>query len=155
MAEEKNKQYMKIALEEARKASRRGEVPVGAVIVNNYNGEVMASYGNETIARNDPSAHAEMLAIRHVCLEVKAQRVPQMDIYITLEPCPMCAAALSYARINTVCFAASDPKSGGLLQGPRLYDHAEIHHKPKVIQGPYKQESAKLLKDFFRERRKK
>ncbi len=142
--------FMDVALEEAKAAAQRGEVPVGAVIVQA--GKVIARAGNRTRTLSDPTAHAEILALRQACAKL-GERLPDCDLYVTLEPCPMCAAALSFARIRRLYYAASDPKSGGLEQGPRLYTHPQCHHKPEVYEGLREAEAAALLKDFFAERR--
>lgn len=144
--------YMKIALGEAKKAAARGEVPVGAVLVNDR-GEVLAQAGNETRALSDPSAHAEILAIRRACADLATDRLNDCDLYVTLEPCPMCAAAISFARIRRLYFAASDPKSGGVLQGARVFSHATCHHAPEIYDGIEEDAARKLLQDFFASRR--
>ena len=147
--------YMALALDEAKSAAAREEVPIGAVVVERHSGQVLAQASNRTIEYSDPSAHAEMLAIREACRKVGAQRIPQADLYVTLEPCPMCAAAISFARIGRLYIAATDPKSGGVLHGPCLYEHAALHHKPEVhkIDGDPANQAADLLRGFFRERR--
>jgi len=142
--------FMDVALTEAKAAAQRGEVPVGAVIV--HQGKVIACAGNRTRERADPTAHAEILAIRAACAKL-GERLPNCDLYVTLEPCPMCAAALSFARIRRLYYAASDPKSGGLEQGPRLYTHPQCHHKPEVYEGLRETEAAALLKGFFGRKR--
>jgi tRNA(adenine34) deaminase len=144
--------YMDQALEEARAAAGRGEVPVGAVIVA-PSGEVVAQAGNRTRELNDPTAHAEILAIRAACAALGDERLVGHDLYVTLEPCPMCAAAISFARIGRLYFGASDPKSGGVLQGPRVFDQAQCHHKPEIYDGLQERESEGLLKSFFQDRR--
>lgn len=138
---------MDVALAEARLAGARGEVPVGATIVRN--GIVIAQAGNRTRELNDPSAHAEMLAIRMACAEISAERLPDCDLYVTLEPCPMCAGAIAHARIARLFFGASDPKSGGVLHGPRVFSHPQAHHAPEVYEGIAEAEAATLLRDFF------
>lgn len=143
--------YMDIALDEARAAAKRGEVPVGAVIVQG--GEILASAGNRTRELNDPTAHAEVLAIRSACAQKNKERLIGADLYVTLEPCPMCAAAISNARIARLYFAASDPKSGGVLQGARVFDHEQCHHRPEVYDGLCEKEASDLLKVFFADRR--
>jgi tRNA(Arg) A34 adenosine deaminase TadA len=143
---------MSIALEEARAAAARGEVPVGAVIVD-ASGRVVARAGNRTRELCDPSAHAEMLAIRAACASAGSERLPGHALYVTLEPCPMCAAVISFARIARLYYGASDPKSGGLGQGPRVFSHPQCHHKPEVYEGIAATESAALLRDFFAGRR--
>jgi len=145
--------YMALALTEARKAADRGEVPIGAVLVDSETGEVLAADGNRTVALSDPTAHAEVQVIRAAGDKVGSQRLGACDLYVTLEPCPMCATALSFARIRRLYFGAYDPKGGGVEHGPRIYDHATCHHKPEVIGGMREKEAAELLKDFFAERR--
>ncbi len=142
--------FMDVALTEAKAAAQRGEVPVGAVMV--HAGEVVAKASNRTRELSDPTAHAEILALREACAKL-GERLPDCDLYVTLEPCPMCAAALSFARIRRLYYAASDPKSGGLEQGPRLYTHSQCHHKPEVYAGIRETEAAKLLMDFFADKR--
>ena len=126
--------FMNVALEEAAKALERGEVPVGAVIVEN-SGNIVARAGNETRARLDPSAHAEVLAIREACTVLKTERLVNCDMYVTLEPCAMCAALIANARIRRIYFAASDPKSGGIQQGARIFDRKQTHHVPEIYSG--------------------
>ena len=142
--------FMDVALDEAKAAAQRGEVPVGAVIVQA--GKVVAQAGNRTRELADPTAHAEMLAIRAACATL-GERLPDCDLYVTLEPCPMCGSAISFARIRRLYYAASDPKSGGLEQGPRLFTHAQCHHKPEVYGGMGEAAASALLKDFFAGRR--
>lgn len=139
---------MEIALAEARAAGERGEVPVGAVIVN-AEGRIVARAGNHTEAENDPTAHAEILAIREACRVTGEPRLPDYDLYVTLEPCPMCAAAISFARIRRLYFGAYDPKGGGVEHGPRVYSHSTCHHRPEVYGGIAEGEAATLLRDFF------
>ncbi|MDK3073660.1 nucleoside deaminase [Sedimentitalea sp. JM2-8] len=146
------KSQMNQALAEARAAAGRGEVPVGAVIVA-PDGRVVASAGNRTRELNDPTAHAEILAIRAACASAGSERLPGHDIYVTLEPCPMCAAAIAFARIARLYYGASDPKSGGVAHGPQVFDHAQVHHVPEVYDGLAEAESAGLLREFFRDRR--
>ena len=146
------KSFMDVALNEARAAAARGEVPVGAVIVG-PSGDVVAQAGNRTRELNDPTAHAEILAIRTACAALGDERLVNHDLYVTLEPCPMCAAALSFARIGRLYFGASDPKSGGVLQGPRIFDQPQCHHRPEVYDGLRERESEALLKSFFQEKR--
>jgi len=145
---------MQAALEEAKSAYERDEVPIGAVIVHSETGEIVARAGNRTRELNDPSAHAEILAIREVCEKEGAQRIPEYDLYVTLEPCTMCAGAISFARIRRLVFAAGDPKGGGVLYGAKFYDRTTCHHRPQVEYGLLAEESAALLKDFFRNKRK-
>lgn len=142
---------MALALAEARAAAGRGEVPVGAVIVRG--GQVLASTGNPTLELKDPTAHAETLAIRIACEAIGSERLIDCDLYVTLEPCPMCAAAISFARIRRLYFAASDPKGGAVENGVRLYSSPTCHHAPEVYGGLSEREAADLLRDFFRDRR--
>ncbi len=144
--------HMDIALDEARAAGERGEVPVGAAVIG-ADGNVLARAGNGMRALSDPTAHAEMLAIRAAALALGSERLSDCDLYVTLEPCPMCAAAISAARIRRLYYGAVDPKSGGIAQGPRVFDHAQAHHKPEVYGGIAEAEAAALLKDFFAKRR--
>ena len=144
--------FMKIALEEAKNAADRGEVPVGAVMVNEK-GEILAQSGNETEALADPTAHAEMQVIRKVAVLRHSPRLPDCDLYVTLEPCAMCAAAISFARVRRVIFGAYDPKGGGVEHGGRFFQQPTCHHAPEVIGGVEETASAKLLQDFFQSRR--
>ena len=146
--------YMNVALEEAAKALERGEVPIGAVIVEN-SGNIVARAGNETRARLDPSAHAEVLAIRKACTVLKTERLVDCDIYVTLEPCAMCAALIANARIRRIYFAASDPKSGGIQQGARIFDRKQTHHVPEIYSGIGEEKATKLLRNFFSKKRLK
>jgi cytidine deaminase len=144
--------YMDEALEEARAAAARGEVPVGAVVVA-PDGRVVARAGNRTRELADPTAHAEMLALRAACAAAGSERLPGHALYVTLEPCPMCAAAIGFARIARLVYAASDPKSGGVAQGPRVFAHPQCHHAPEVVDGIAEAEAADLLRGFFAARR--
>jgi cytidine deaminase len=144
---------MEIALEEARAAAARGETPVGAVIRDPVTGRVIARAGNRTREDRDPTAHAEMLAIRAACAAMGAERLTGLDLHVTLEPCAMCAAAISAARIARVYYGASDPKSGGVEHGARVFSHPQAHHKPEIYPGIAEAESAALLRDFFAGRR--
>ena len=146
--------FMDDALEEAAKALKRGEVPVGAVIVG-ASGDVIARAGNETRERLDPSAHAEVLAIRKACDSLKTERLVNCDIYVTLEPCAMCAGLIANARIRRIYFAASDPKSGGIQQGARVFDHEQTHHIPEIYPGIGDEKSVKVLRSFFATKRVK
>jgi tRNA(adenine34) deaminase len=143
---------MEIALDEARDAALRGEVPVGAVVVSPA-GQVVARAGNRCRELSDPSAHAEMLAIRAACQAAGSERLPGHDLYVTLEPCPMCAALISAARIGRLYFGASDPKSGGVLVGARVFAHPQCHHVPEVYEGIGAAEAETLLRNFFAQRR--
>jgi tRNA(adenine34) deaminase len=140
-----------MALDEARAAQMRGEVPVGCVIVRD--GAVIASAGNRTLADRDPTAHAELLAIRAAAATIGSERLTDCDLYVTLEPCTMCAAAMSFARIRRLYFAAADPKGGAVEHGVRFFAAPTCHHRPDVYGGIGEAEASALLKDFFRERR--
>jgi tRNA(adenine34) deaminase len=144
--------YMTMALDEARAAAGRGEVPVGAVVVG-PKGQVLARAGNRTRELKDPTAHAEILAIRAACAAIASERLSGHDLYVTLEPCPMCAAAISFARISRLYFGASDPKSGGVLTGARVFQHPQCHHVPEIYDGLSAADSETLLRDFFAGRR--
>ena len=146
------KSHMDTALAEARAAGDRGEVPVGAVIAD-ASGAIVAQAGNRTREMNDPSAHAEILALRAACLLAGSERLPGYSLYVTLEPCPMCAAAISFARIARLYYGAADPKSGGVAQGPRIFTHPQCHHVPEVYDGIAADEAEGLLKTFFAARR--
>ncbi|UEM04944.1 nucleoside deaminase [Skermanella rosea] len=144
---------MALALAEAEDAAARGEVPVGAVIVEASTGRVLASAGNRTEELADPTAHAEMLAIRSACASRAEPRLPDCDLYVTLEPCGMCAAAISFARLRRVYFGAYDVKGGGVEHGPRFFHQATCHHVPETYGGLDERRAAELLRDFFRKRR--
>ena len=146
------KAHMDRALEQARAAGGRGEVPVGAVIVA-PNGQVVAQAGNRTRELGDPTAHAEILAIRAACADAGSERLVGHALYVTLEPCAMCAAAIAAARIARLYYGASDPKSGGVAQGARVFTHTQAHHVPEVYDGIGEDEAAALLKAFFAGRR--
>jgi tRNA(adenine34) deaminase len=145
------KEPMTLALAEAQAAAARGEVPVGAVITRA--GRILASAGNRTRELADPTAHAEILAIRAACMAIDDERLIDCDLYVTLEPCPMCAGAISFARIRRLYFGASDPKGGAVDSGVRLYSSPTCHHAPEVYGGFREDEAAALLKDFFRAKR--
>lgn len=140
-------QWMALAFTQAKAAGERGEVPVGAVIV--LDGKLITAAGNQIIHQCDPSAHAEMLVIREAAQLLGSPRLVGCDLYVTLEPCPMCATALSFARIQRVIFGAFDPKGGGIDHGPRVFEHSTCHHRPEVLGGIAEQACAALLKDFF------
>ena len=144
---------MEIALREAEAAAERGEVPVGAVIVDGETGRLLAGAGNRTEERADPTAHAEMLAIREAAQTQGAPRLEGCDMYVTLEPCAMCAAAVSFARVRRLYFAAYDPKMGGVEHGAKVFEQPTCHHRPEVIGGVNETEAANLLKDFFKDKR--
>jgi len=142
---------MERALAEAAAAARRGEVPVGAVVV--HQGLVIAAAGNRTLELSDPTAHAEMLAIRAAAAALDSQRLSDCDLHVTLEPCPMCAAAISFARIRRLYFGAGDPKGGAVEHGVRLYAQPTCHHAPEVYSGIGEAAASALLREFFRARR--
>lgn len=143
---------MERAFSEAEAAAARGEVPVGAVLVN-HAGSVIASSGNATEANHDPTAHAEIQVIRAAAEKLGSTRLQDCDLYVTLEPCAMCATAISHARIRRLIFAAYDPKGGAVEHGPRFYTQPTCHHAPEVIGGVEEQRAATLLRDFFKARR--
>ena len=145
--------YMEIALQEATLAAQRGEVPVGCVIVDSESDTILVKTGNRVEEMNDPTAHAEIVAIRQATSMVGSPRLPHCDLYVSLEPCPMCAAAISYARIRRLYFGASDEKSGGVENGPRIFDQSTCHHNPEVYGGIGASAAATLLKTFFAARR--
>lgn len=144
--------FMEMALDEARSAGARGEVPVGAVVVS-PDGVVVAQAGNRTRECCDPTAHAEVLAIRQACRLAGSERLVGHDLYVTLEPCPMCAAAISAARVARLYYGAADPKSGGVAVGARVFSHPQCHHVPEVYDGIGGAEAEGLLKRFFSVRR--
>ena len=144
--------HMAQALAEAQAAADRGEVPVGAVLVA-PDGRVVAAAGNRTRVDRDPTAHAEILAIRAACTALGSERLPGHALWVTLEPCPMCAAAISAARIERLYFGADDPRMGGVLHGARVFDHPQCHHRPQIYDGIRAQESRQLLRSFFATRR--
>ena len=143
--------YMQLALDEARAAQARGEVPVGCAIVRD--GDVIARAGNRTLADRDPTAHAELIALREAAKALGSERLTDCDLYVTLEPCTMCAAAISFARIRRLYFGAADPKGGAVEHGVRFFAASTCHHRPEVYGGIAERESAELLKGFFADRR--
>ncbi len=143
---------MRAAMEEAKNAALRDEVPIGAIITN-QGGEIVAQAGNRTRELNDPCAHAEIIAIRSACQKSNSQRIPKHTLYVTLEPCAMCAAAISFARISRVVFAADDQKGGGVLYGGKFYNQPTCHHIPTVQHGLMAEDCSKILKDFFKSKR--
>ncbi len=145
--------HMDAALEEARTAARLGEVPVGAVLVA-PDGTVLARAGNRTRTLSDPTAHAEMLVIRDAAARLGAERLTGTDLYVTLEPCAMCAAAISFARIRRLYYGGADPKSGGTAHGARVFAHPQCHHAPEIYDGIAAPEAEALLKAFFAEKRR-
>ena len=147
----KRPDFMAVALAEAEAAAARGEVPVGAVVV--ADGAILAQAGNRTREQSDPTAHAEVLAIRAACASSGSERLTGMSLYVTLEPCAMCAAAISFARIRRLYFGAEDAKGGGVVSGPRFFAQPTCHHAPEVYGGLGEAEAATLLRDFFANRR--
>ena len=143
---------MERALQQAHAAAERGEVPIGAVIVG-PDGAILAETGNRTEGDRDPTAHAELLAIRAAAGKLGAPRLVECDLYVTLEPCPMCAQAISFARVRRLYYGASDPKGGGVEHGPRIFSQPTCHHRPEVYSGIAEQEAGDLLRGFFKERR--
>lgn len=144
-------EFMAEALVEAEAAALRGEVPVGAVLVQE--GRVLARDGNRILERRDPTAHAEMLVIRAAAAALGNERLPGATLYVTLEPCAMCAGAMSLARIARLVFAADDPKGGGILHGPRFFAQPTCHHRPRVVRAGDVEKAGAILKEFFRARR--
>lgn len=143
--------FMPQALSEARAAASRGEVPVGAIVTRGQ--QIIAQAGNRTRELNDPTAHAEMLAIRAACATLATERLEGCALWVTLEPCAMCAQAIAHARLDRLYFGASDPKSGGVLHGARIFSHPQTHHRPEVYDGLDAEVCGALLRDFFAEKR--
>jgi tRNA(Arg) A34 adenosine deaminase TadA len=144
---------MALALHEAQAAAELGEVPVGAVLVDGSSGELLARAHNRVEALCDPTAHAELLVIRAAAQRLGMKRLTGADLYVTLEPCPMCAAAVSFARLRRLCFGAYDPKGGGVDHGPRIFEQPTCHHRPELVGGIEESRCARLLKEFFAQRR--
>ena len=153
MTSDNNKLFMGLAIELAQTAFENNEVPVGAVVVQNRNSEILAAFSNQMRATGSSLAHAEMLALQKAMEILKNERLIGCDMYVSLEPCPMCAQAISFARIDTLYYAADDQKSGGVLSGPKIFESTSCHHIPKVVSGMMQKESSDLLKQFFRLRR--
>ncbi len=145
--------HMEAALAEARAAFARAETPVGAVIVDPKSDRIVAQAGNRTREMRDPTAHAEVLAIRAACAAVGSERLTGLDLYVTLEPCAMCAAAIAAARIGRLLYGAADAKSGGVEHGARVFNHPQAHHRPEVFSGIAERDSSALMRAFFAERR--
>ncbi|MCE2932695.1 MAG: nucleoside deaminase [Hyphomicrobiales bacterium] len=139
------------AFAEAKAACSRGEVPIGAAIL--HKGQVIAAAGNRTRELSDPTAHAEILAIRMACKALASERIGDCDLYVTLEPCPMCAGAISFARLRRLYYAASDPKGGGVEHGPRVFSQATCHHAPEIYAGIRESEASEMLRMFFASKR--
>src|SRR5580700_11600279 len=148
LGEENKDDPMSLAFAEARSAERRGEAPIGAVVVRE--GTVIASAGNRTRELNDPTAHAEMIVIREAAARIGSERLVGCDLYVTLEPCVMCAGAISFARLRRLYYAAPDPKSGGVEHGPRFFAQTTCHHAPEIYGGIRESEAADMLTSFFR-----
>ena len=144
--------HMETALAEARAARDRGEMPVGAVVAG-PDGTLLAQAGNRTRELADPTAHAEILVLRAAAAKLGSERLTGCDLYVTLEPCPMCAAAIGQARIARLYYGAADPKAGGVAHGPRIFSHPQSHHVPEVYDGIGAEDAAALLRDFFARRR--
>ena len=144
--------HMPLALAEARAAALRGEIPVGAVITDPQ-GRIIAASGNRTREHHDPTAHAEIEVIRAACKAARSERLPGYHLWVTLEPCPMCAAAISAARIATLYYGADDPRMGGVRHGARVFDHPQCHHRPEIHDGIAAEDSRDLLRQFFAARR--
>ena len=147
----KRPDFMAIALKEALDAAERDEVPVGAIVV--LNGTVVSSAGNRTRQLNDPTAHAEILAIRDACGKLSSERLGECDLYVTLEPCTMCAAAISFARLRRLYFGATDEKGGAIVSGVRFFNSPTCHHVPEIYPGLGEVDATSLLKEFFQSRR--
>jgi tRNA(adenine34) deaminase len=143
--------FMDMALEEARSAGERGEVPIGCVVVRD--GTVIASAGNRTLAEHDPTGHAEIVAIRTAAAALGSERLADCDLYVTLEPCAMCAGAIAFARIRRLYYGAPDPKGGAVDNGVKFFASPSCHHRPEVYGGMAEAEASALLKGFFQERR--
>jgi len=144
---------MRIALEEAQAAAARGEIPVGAVVIDAVTGEIVSRAANAPISSHDPTAHAEILALRAAARTVGNYRLSNLELFVTLEPCAMCAGAISHARIARLVFGADDTKGGAVLHGPRFFDQPTCHWRPAVTDGVLRDESAALLRGFFKARR--
>jgi tRNA(Arg) A34 adenosine deaminase TadA len=145
--------FMSMALAEAEAAAAAGEVPVGALLVDGASGEVLARAHNRVEEWGDPTAHAELIALREGARLLGAKRLTGADLYVTLEPCPMCAQAVSFARLRRLYFGAYDPKGGGVEHGARIFEQPSCHHRPEIVGGLEERRAGALLRDFFRERR--
>jgi len=140
------------ALDEARAAAKTGEAPIGAVLVDGE-GDIIAAAGNAPISTHDPTGHAEIRAIREAARKIANYRLTGATLYVTLEPCAMCAGAISHARVARLVIAASDPKGGAVWHGPKFFEQPTCHWRPEIVQGPFVEEAGQLLKDFFKARR--
>src|SRR6476619_4613299 len=152
MSETRTRSFMDIALAQARAAAAAGEVPIGCVIV--CDGDLVAEAGNRTLADRDPTAHAEMVAIRRAAEAMGTERLVDCELYVTLEPCTMCAAAISFARIRRLYYGAADPKGGAVESGVRFFAQPTCHHVPEVYSAVGEREAAALLREFFKARRR-
>jgi tRNA(Arg) A34 adenosine deaminase TadA len=153
MSDIDDKDYMALAFVQAEQAASRDEVPIGAVLVDSMTGLVLAADHNRVEEWQDPTAHAEMLVIRRAALARGQKRLPQADLFVTLEPCPMCSTAIAFARLRRVIYAASDPKGGGVEHGPRIFTQPTCHHRPQIFGGLETERSADMLRRFFRAKR--
>ena len=152
MVDADDNRFMEMALAEARAAAEAGEAPIGAVLVSAA-GDVLAAAGNRPIAMSDPTAHAEIRAMREAAQKLGNYRLPETTLYVTLEPCAMCAGAIAHARLARLVIAASDPKGGAVWHGPKFFEQPTCHWRPRVDEGPFADEASAMLKDFFRARR--
>ena len=151
----KKEDYMRRALELAKQAAENDEVPIGAIVVDSLTGKIIAEAGNQSAHNGDATAHAEILAIQQACKKLNQPRLWDMDMYVTLEPCTMCAAAISFVRIKHLYFGATDKKGGAVVSGVKFIEAPTCHHRPTVEYGILAEESTKLLQDFFQKKRKK
>lgn len=151
----KKEDYMRRALELAKQAAENDEVPIGAIVVDSLTGKIIAEAGNQSAHNGDATAHAEILAIQQACKELNQPRLWDMDMYVTLEPCTMCSAAISFVRIKHLYFGATDKKGGAVVSGVKFFEAPTCHHRPTVEYGILAEESTKLLQDFFQKKRKK
>lgn len=151
----KKEDYMRRALELAKQAAENDEVPIGAIVVDSLTGKIIAEAGNQSAHNGDATAHAEILAIQQACKELNQPRLWDMDMYVTLEPCTMCAAAISFVRIKHLYFGATDKKGGAVVSGVKFFEAPTCHHRPTVEYEILAEESTKLLQDFFQKKRKK
>lgn len=151
----KKEDYMRRALELAKQAAENDEVPIGAIVVDSLTGKIVAEAGNQSAHNGDATAHAEILAIQQACKKLNQPRLWDMDMYVTLEPCTMCAAAISFVRIKHLYFGATDKKGGAVVSGVKFFEATTCHHRPTVEYGILAEESTKLLQDFFQKKRKK
>lgn len=148
-----HEEYMQIALDLARQAAQKDEVPIAALIVNPTTGEIIASAANESAHGSDATAHAEILAVQRACAKLGTTRLWNMDMYVTLEPCTMCAAAISFTRIRKLVFGATDIKGGAVVSGVKFYEAPTCHHRPQIVSGVCAEQCSELIKDFFKQKR--